>query len=81
MLDYVKTSFFTTGQLKTINKVFIRDKYNSHYALFIQFIYFSIYLFIFATGSHCSPGWLPVEDDLELMTPPLHLPNTGIIGL
>lgn len=43
MLDYVKTRFFTTGQLKTINKAFIRDKYNSHCALFIQFVYFSIY--------------------------------------
>ena len=60
MLDYMKTSFFTAGQLKTINKAFIRDKYNSHYALFIQFIDFSIYLFIFATGSHYIPGWTPV---------------------
>lgn len=47
MIDYVKTSFFTTGQLKTINKAFIRDKYNSHYALlFNLFIFLSIYLFL-----------------------------------
>lgn len=45
-------------------------------------IYLFFCLFIFAAGSHCSPGWLPVEGDLELMTShPLHLPNTGIIGL
>lgn len=46
MLDYVKTSFFTTGQLKTIKKPFIRAKYNSHYALFNLFIFLSIYLFL-----------------------------------
>lgn len=80
MLDYVKTSFFTTGQLKTINKAFIRDKYNSHYALFIQFIYFSIYLFL-QQGPIIAQVGFQLRVILNLQPPHLHLPNTGIIGL